>query len=299
MLGEVTERMTMTRFEYVAPTSIDEVTGLLATHRSDAKILAGGQSLVILLRQRLLAPTVVISLSRVEALTGIAGTDNGLEIGAMTTYADVSRSALVNQTAPVLAMAAGSVGSRHIRNRGTVGGSLAHADPAGDVPVALLALDASINVAGDGKIRTCASNDWFTGLFEVAMSDDEFLTGVTIPNPPATVSYGYNRFSYREGEYPMIVACSVLGWDEGMCTSARVAMGGVGAHPQRLPAVEERLVGSAVDTGDIDSAAVIAGDLMDPPSDVRGSTGWKRKVAVEYMKRALAEAGRGREDGHG
>ncbi len=291
--------MTMTRFDYVAPTSVEEVTGLLTSHGSDAKILAGGQSLVVLLRQRLLAPAVVISLSRVEALTGIAGTDDGLEIGAMTTYSEVARNPLVNRAAPLLAKAAGAVGSRHIRNRGTVGGSLAHADPAGDVPVALLALDASINVAGEGKVRTCASDDWFTGLFEVAMSDDEVLTGVTIPDPPATVSHGYNRFSYREGEYPMIVASAVLGWDEGVCNTARVAMGGVGAHPQRLLAVEDRLAGSVVDSEDIDAAAVIAGDLIDPPSDVRGSTGWKRKVALEYMKRALAEAGRGRENGHG
>lgn len=291
--------MTMARFDYLAPTSIEEVTGLLAGHGSDAKILAGGQSLVVLLRQRLLAPSVVISLSRVESLTGIAGTDHGLEIGAMTTYSEVARNALVSRSAPVLARAAGAVGSRHIRNRGTVGGSLAHADPAGDVPVALLALDATINLAGEGTVRTCAADDWFTGLFEVAMSDDEVLTGVTIPKPPAAVSYGYNRFSYREGEYPMIVASAVLGWDEGACVSARVAMGGVGAHPQRLPAIEDRLVDSAVDTRDIDAAAVVAGEFIDPPSDVRGSTGWKRKVALEYMKRALAEAARGRENGHG
>ena len=291
--------MTMTQFEYVAPTSIEEVTGLLSSHGSDAKILAGGQSLVILLRQRLLAPTVVISLSRVEALRGITNNDNSLEIGAMTTYVDISRNAIVNRAAPTLAEAAGSVGSRHIRNRGTVGGSLAHADPAGDVPVALLALDASITLAGRGTVRTCASNDWFTGLFEVAMSDEEVLTGVTIPKPPDAVSHGYNRFSYREGEYPMIVTAAVLGWDGGVCTSARLAMGGIGAHPQRLPAVEDRLAGSGVDTGDIEAAAVIAGDLIHPPSDVRGSTGWKRKVAVEYMKRALAEAGRGPENGHG
>ena len=217
----------------------------------------------------------------------------------MITYADVSRNTLVNETAPMLARAAGSVGSRHIRNRGTVGGSLAHADPAGDVPVALLALDASINLAGGGTVRTCASNDWFTGLFEVAMSDDEVLTGVTIPKPPAAASHGYHRFSYREGEYPMIVAAAALGWEEEVCTSVRVAMGGVGAHPQRLQAVEDSLLGSAVDTGDIAAAAVIAGELIHPPSDVRGSTGWKRKVAVEYMKRALAEAGRGPENGHG
>ena len=208
----------MTPFDYVAPTSIEEVTGLLSSHGSDAKILAGGQSLVILLRQRLLAPTVVISLSRVEALRGITDSGNGLEVGAMTTYSNVSRNAIVNQAAPTLAKAAGSVGSRHIRNRGTVGGSLGHADPAGDVPVALLALDASITLAGRGTVRTCSSSDWFTGLFEVAMSDDEVLTGVTIPRPPEIVSQGYRRFSYREGEYPMIVAAAVLGWDEGVCT---------------------------------------------------------------------------------
>lgn len=291
--------MTMTRFDYVAPTSVEEVTALLSSHGSDAKILAGGQSLVILLRQRLLAPTVVVSLGRVEALRGITGSDESIRIGAMTTYSDVSRNALVNQVAPMLAKAAGSVGSRHIRNRGTVGGSLAHADPAGDVPVALLALDASITLAGPGSARTCASTDWFTGLFEVAMSDDEVVTGVTVPRPPETASHGYHRFSYREGEYPMIVAAASLGWDDGHCTSARVAMGGVGAHPQRFAAVEERLLGSGVDAGDIEAATAVAGELMHPPSDVRGSTGWKRKVAVEYMKRALAEAGEGPGDGNG
>lgn len=291
--------MTMTRFDYVAPTSIEEVTALLSSHGSDAKILAGGQSLVILLRQRLVAPTVVVSLSGVEALRGITGSDGGLQIGAMTTYSDVSRSAMVHRVAPMLATAAGSVGSRHIRNRGTVGGSLAHADPAGDVPVALLALDASITLAGPGSTRTCAANDWFTGLFEVAMSDEEVVTGVTVPRPPETASHGYHRFSYREGEYPMIVAAAVLGWDDGRCASARVAMGGVGAHPQLFPAVEDRLVGSVVNSGDIEAAAAIADELMDPPADVRGSTGWKRKVAVEFMRRALAGAGEGQGDGNG
>lgn len=291
--------MTMKQFDYVAPTTFREATELLSVHGSDAKILAGGQSLIILLRQRLLAPTVVISLSRIEGLRGITANGNGIQIGPMTTYSTVARDETVNRVAPVLAEAAGSVGSRHIRNRGTVGGSLAHADPAGDVPVALLALDASITLAGRGTVRTCASNDWFIGLFEVAMSDDELLTGISIPKPSGVVSHGYQRFSYREGEYPMIVAAAVLGWDGTVCSSARLAMGGVGAHPQRLPEVENRLVGSTVDPGDIDSAALIANDLIHPPSDVRGSTQWKRKVAVEYMKRALAEAGRGPGNDHG
>ena len=291
--------MTMEQFDYVAPATVAEVNELLSVHGSDAKILAGGQSLVVLLRQRLLAPRIVISLSRVEDLRGISANGDGLRIGSMTTYSTVARNDAVNRVAPVLAMAAGSVGSRHIRNRGTVGGSLAHADPAGDVPVALLALDASITLAGREGIRTCASNDWFTGLFEVAMSDEEVLTGVSIPRPPEAVSHGYHRFSYREGEYPMIVAAAVLGWGEGVCTSARVAMGGVGAHPQRLQPVENLLVGSGVDAGDIDAAATIAAEHIHPPSDVRGSTGWKRKVAVEYMKRALVAAGRGPENGDG
>ena len=164
--------------------------------------------------------------------------------------------------------------------------------------MALLALDASITLAGPGSTRTCAANEWFTGLFEVAMSDEEVVTGVTIPRPPETAGHGYHRFSYREGEYPMIVAAAVLDWNDGQCTSARVAMGGVGAHPQRFPAVEDRLVGSGVDDGDVEAAAAIAAELMHPPSDVRGSTGWKRKVAVEYMKRALTEAGEGPGDGN-
>ena len=291
--------MTMKQFDYVAPATVGEVTELLSTHGSDAKILAGGQSLVILLRQRLLAPRIVISLNRVEELRGVSSNGNGIQIGPMTTYSAVARNKTVNRVAPVLAKAAGSVGSRHIRNRGTVGGSLAHADPAGDVPVALLALGATVTVTGQGGARSCAANEWFTGLFEVAMSDDELVTGVTIPSPSGMVSHGYHRFSYREGEYPMIVAAAVLAWDDRTCSSARIAMGGVGAHPQRLPEVEDRLVGSAVHSDDIDSAATIANDLVHPPTDVRGSTQWKRKVAVEYMKRALREAGSGIGDDHG
>lgn len=291
--------MTMNQFDYVAPGTVGEVTELLSVHGSDAKVLAGGQSLVVLLRQRLVSPRIVISLSRVEELRGISVSGEGIRIGPMTTYSTVARDENVNRVAPVVAQAAGSVGSRHIRNRGTVGGSLAHADPAGDVPVALLALDATITISGQGGTRSCATNEWFTGLFEVAMSDEELVTGVSIPNQARAVSHGYHRFSYREGEYPMIVAAAVLGWDDGTCSRARIAMGGVGAHPQRLPDVEARLVGCSVDADDIDSAAVIANDLMDPPADVRGSTRWKRKVAVEYMKRALREAGRGPGGDHG
>ena len=281
----------MKQFEYVTPTSIEEALELLSVHRHDAKILAGGQSLMIVLQQRLVAPKVVISLSRIKELRGITPTADTVEIGAMTKYSAVARDKRVRRLAPVLAIAAGSVASRHIRNLGTVGGSLAHADPAGDVPVALLALDATISIAGRDQVRSCPTSDWFTGLFEVAMSDDELLVSVSIPRPSATTTHGYRRFSYREGEFPMIIAAVVLGWEKGICRRARVAMGGIGAHPQRLPDVECRLVGSPVSGDDVRAAATIAADLVQPPPDIRGSTEWKGKVAVEYLSRTLLDAG--------
>ena len=280
----------MKRFEYAAPDEVAEVVDLLGEHGPDAKLLAGGQSLVIMLQYRLVAPKLLINLKGIQDLAHITPEDGGLSIGSMTTYANVAASDQVRASAPALAEAAGSVGSLHIRNLGTVGGSLCHADPAGDVPAALLALDAMISVDGPRGPRSVAAADWFLGLFEVALEPDELVTRVFVPTAATGTTHGYRRFSYRDGEFPMAIAAAVLGWRGDECTRARVSMGGIASHPRRLEEVEAQLEGTAVEADDIEQAAAIVAGLAEPNADVRGSSEWKTKVAAEYMRRALFAA---------
>ena len=171
-----------------------------------------------------------------------------------------------------------------------MGGSLCHADPAGDVPIALLALDATVAVSGPRGSRSLAVSDWFLGLFEVALEPDEMVTGVFVPSALPGTTHGYRRFSYREGEFPMAVAAAVLGWRGGTCRQARVSMGGIASHPRRLIEVEALLEGTAVGVDHIEEAAAIVTRLAEPDTDVRGSAEWKTKVAAEYMRRTLGAA---------
>jgi CO/xanthine dehydrogenase FAD-binding subunit len=249
---------------------------------------------MILLRQRLLDPDVIVSLDDVAELRPITDDDGALRLGATAPYASVMRSAEVSRRLPLLARAAGSVGSVHIRNRGTVGGSVCHADPAGDVPVALTAADARLRVRrGDGGQADLSIDGFFTGLFETALEDGDLLEAVEVPLQPTSATYGYRRFSYREGEYPMCVAAVRLEWADGRCTGARVAVGGAGPSVTRLAAAEAVLVGSAPDGDLAGAAASAADDDVEPIADVRGSTEWKRRVVRQTVRAAIAEAVQG------
>ena len=278
------------RFRYAAPETVEEVVELLSLHGEGARLLAGGQSLMILMRNNLLAPDVVVSLKRVAHLDSVT-TDNGtLEIGAMTTYRSLSRSETVRRHAPMLARAASAVGSEHIRNLGTIGGSVCHADPSGDVPVALLALGASIVATSASGPRETPISTWFKGLFEVALQPNELATAISLPKQGKDTSFGYSRFSYREGEYPMVVVAAVLEWNDTRCASARIAIGGAASRPLRVAEVEVALRDTEVGPSDVAAAASALRAAIDPPDDVRGSGAWRRGVAVEYLGRALASA---------
>lgn len=281
----------MQTFDYVRPTSIGETTEILAESGEDATILAGGQSLMILLRQQLVRPAVLVGLRRVDALNGVRIEDSRLMLGAMTAYADVAAHPDVRARTGILARAAGSVGSVHIRNRGTVGGSVCHADPAGDVPTVLLACGADLVVAGPGGTSERQRvEEFFTGFFETRLQADQLLTGIELDEQPGAASYGYRRFSFREGEYPMCVAAVRLEWDDGTCSGAAVGLGGAGDRPLRLPEAEALLVGVPLARTDVRQLLSGVRDLVSPAPDVRGSSVWKARVVEKVLVEAVQEA---------
>ncbi|HEY3208413.1 MAG TPA: FAD binding domain-containing protein [Actinomycetota bacterium] len=282
----------MDSFEYRAPTDLREGLEILAEFGPDAKVLAGGQSLMILLRQRLLAPRVIVSLKRLGALTAIESSDGGLRLGSMVTYRAASASPAVRAHAPILARAASSVGSIHIRNLGTLGGSLCHADPAADVPTVLLALDAMLRAAGSSGRNTYPADQFFTGLFQTRIATEEVLEGIDVPAPAGETTFGYGRFSYREGEYPMAVAACRLTWDGQTCTDARIAVGGGDVYPKRLPEVEGLVRRTGVDAGARAEVRGVLPTILRPMPDIRGSGEWKSRVLAGLMDRVLDEAAR-------
>jgi carbon-monoxide dehydrogenase medium subunit len=213
----------------------------------------------------------------------------------MVTYRRATREPAVAGRFPVVAAAAGSVGSVHIRNRGTVGGSLCHADPAGDLPTVLLTLDATLGtVRPDGATAGHPVGDFFRGLLQTRLEDDELLAWIDLPEQPAGATFGYRRFSYRHGEYPMAVAACRLGWEAGRCTGARVAVGGGGPCPSRLPELERLLEGVAA--ADVVAAAATDApyERLRPLADIRGGEAWKRRVVTKLVRDAVADAVQGR-----
>jgi carbon-monoxide dehydrogenase medium subunit len=281
----------MRPLDYRAPGSVEETLDLLQRYGDVATLLAGGQSLLILLRQGLVTPEVLVGLKRVRGLDGITADPDTLSLGSMVTYATAAGDPRVAEHAPLVSAAAGQVGSVHIRNLGTLGGSLCHADPAGDVPTVLLALDAALHtVSPGGAGARLGIDDFFRGLFETRLEPGELLVSIEVPAAPPGATFGYRRFSYRSGEYPMAVAACRLAWEDGRCTGARVAVGGAGEHPRRLPELEGLLEGVAA--GDVVAAASGSEPFaaLRPIADIRGSEGWKRRVVAELVRATIADA---------
>jgi carbon-monoxide dehydrogenase medium subunit len=278
-------------FGFQAPTSVEETLRLLGEHGSEATLLAGGQSLMILLRQGLVVPELLIGLKRVEELRTVEPRGGGLRLGSMVTYRTAAADPRIAGSLPPLGAAARSVGSVHIRNLGTIGGSLCHADPAGDVPTVLLALDATLHTASPGGAAASHAVDgFFRGLFQTSLDTGELLVAVDLPAQPPGASFGYRRFSFRHGEYPMAVAACRLGFQDGRCTGARVAVGGGGAYPVRLKALEDLLEGT--NAGDALAAAATEApfESLQPIADVRGGEAWKRRVVTNLVRQTVADA---------
>jgi carbon-monoxide dehydrogenase medium subunit len=278
-------------FDYYRAGSLAEAHQLLARHPG-AKVLAGGHSLIPLLKLRLAAPQAVIDIGRIADLRGAATTGGALRIGALTTHAEIAASDAVKAAAPALAEAAGQIGDPAVRNRGTIGGNIAHADPASDLPTVLVALDAAIVAAGPKGERTIPADRFFTGIMTTALADDEIVTAVTLRPQAAGQGSAYVKFSHPASRYAVVGAGACLVMNDGRCAAARVALGGLLPHARRAAAVEAALVGSTADAAAIAAAAgKVGGDLgADVTGDIFASAEYRRAMAPVYVRRALTAA---------
>jgi carbon-monoxide dehydrogenase medium subunit len=278
-------------FDYLAPTTVDEALAALAEHGDEAKILAGGQSLLPVLRMRLNAPETVIDLGRIDALRGIRDDGDALVIGAMTTHTDVGEDALVGEHAALLARAIEHLADAQVRHRGTFGGALAHADPAGDLGGPALALDASFVIAGPGGTRTVPAADFFEDVFTTAIGDDEILTEVRIPKHTGWGAH-YEKFVRVSHQWSIVAVAATVRVADGAIAEAAVGLTNMGSTPLRATSVEQALVGQPATEDAVRRAAAAAAEGTSPPTDLNGDSDYRRHLATVLTRRAvLAAAG--------
>ncbi|HEV3135243.1 MAG TPA: xanthine dehydrogenase family protein subunit M [Acidimicrobiia bacterium] len=277
-------------FEYHAPESIDEVVGLLAEHGDEAKPLAGGQSLVPMLALRLARFGHVVDLNRVPALAGIERADGTLAVGAMTRQAELERSDAA-AAVPLLGLAAPLIGHFQIRNRGTVGGSITHADPAGELPTVALALDAELDVASTAGTRTVAAAELFAGTWETTLAPEELLTRVRFPVWTGRCGFEVDEVARRYGDFALAgVACGIeLGADDRVVRAA-IALLGLGSMPVRASVAEDAIVGRAPSAEDLTEIGRLAISDVDPPTDIHASREYRRTVGAHVVARGLDAA---------
>lgn len=279
------------QFDYLAPTSVEEALAALAEHGDDAKIIAGGQSLLPVLRMRLNAPEVVIDLAGIAELRGIREDGDAIVIGAMTTHHDVLNDPLVKEHALLLARAEHQLADAQVRHRGTFGGALAHADPAGDLGAPALALGAEFVIAGPGGLRTVPADEFFVDLFETAIGDDELLTAIRVPKFTGWGAH-YEKFVRVAHQWPIVAVAAAVRVDGGTISEARVGLTNMGSTPIRARAVEEALVGQPATEDAVGTAAALATEGTNPPSDLNGAADYRSHLAQVLTRRAvLAAAG--------
>jgi aerobic carbon-monoxide dehydrogenase medium subunit len=267
-------------FDYVRASSADEALSAVAEHGDDAKLLAGGQSLLPLMKLRLAVPSVVVDLTGVGELSYVRDLGDAIAVGALTRHHDVATDDVVRREVPMLAHVAGLVGDPQVRHRGTIGGSVAHADPSADLPTALLALGASYVVRGPGGERVVAADDFATGFLETTLGPDELLTEVRVPKPRD--EWGYQKFTRRSIDWATVAVAAVRRADG----SAAVALANMGPTALRATAVEQALASGAGTT----DAAALADEGTQPGSDVTASAEYRRHLARVLTSRALAAA---------
>ena len=277
-------------FEYFAPTALDEALSLLQEHGDDAKVLAGGHSLIPTMKLRLAEPAVIIDIARIGDLKGISESDGKLVIGALTTHHELESSDLVQQKVPLLAQTAAEIGDVQVRNKGTIGGSLAHADPAADWPAAILALDADIQIAGPNGERTVKATDFFQGLFETDLGDDEILTAIHVSIPDANTKGTYLKLHQVASGFALAGVAVILTKSGDTCQSVAVGITGVSDTPYRASGVESDLTGSALTAANIAAAAERAVDGISALEDIHASQAYRRNLAKVYTRRAIESA---------
>lgn len=281
-------------FDYTAPTSVDEAVRALAEHGDEAKVLGGGQSLLPVLKMRMADPGVLVDLGRVTGMREVRDDGDAVVIGAMATHHVVAHDPLVAEHAGVLGQAASLIGDPQIRYRGTIGGALVHADPAGDIAPALLALEASVEVTGPGGPRQLSVADFLEDYFTTALGEEEVLTSVRVPKHTGWGMH-YEKFTQVAQSWAIVAVAAVVRVDAGTIAGARLGMSNMGSTALRAGAAEQALVGRSLDEATVREAAALAGEGTSPPSDPAGTPEYRRHLAGELTARAvLAAAGIGR-----
>jgi len=276
-------------FDYVAPTTVEEALAALAEHGDEAKILAGGQSLLPVMRMRLNAPEWVIDLGRIESLRGVRDDGDAIVIGAMTPHAVVGENPFVAEHAGVIAKAVLHLADAQVRHRGTFGGALAHADPAGDLGAPARALGAEFVIAGPGGTRTVGHDEFFVDLFETAISEDEILTEVRIPKHTGWGAH-YEKFVRVAHQWPIVAVAATVRLEGDTIAEAGIGLTNMGSTPLRATGVEELLVGQPATEEGVASAAAHAADGAEPPSDLNGDADYRRHLVGVLTRRAVLGA---------
>lgn len=277
-------------FDYCSPTSPDEAVRILGEHGEEAKILAGGHSLLPLMKLRLAVPSLLVDLGRISDLSYIQAEDTVLRIGAMTRYVDLIRSDTVVRGAPVLAQAAELVGDAQVRNRGTLGGAIAHADPAGDMPAVIQALDATVQVLSPRGMRSVHVDEFFADIMQSVLEPDEIITEIRIPIDSDQPRQHYEKFRRRACDWAIVGSAVRMRTRNGSIESARVALTNVATTPVRASSTEQGLAGRPATRETIRAAAEAASQDLDPTPELNAPSDYKRHLACVVTERALTRA---------
>lgn len=278
-------------FDYVIAESQEHALEVLREHGDDAKVLAGGQSLVPLMSFRLAKPALLLDINRLQGLDGIEAADGRIRIGALTRQCELLTRPLITERCPLMRAATEHIGHPAIRNRGTVGGSVAHADPAAELPILLQVLDAEVEVCSGGSRRTIPADEFFTGLLMTAMNPDELLTGVSFALPGKAAGWGFHELARRHGDFALVAAAAVVTLDDrGAVAEAAVALGGIADRPLRVSPVEDALTGNAPSAEAIEAASSLVTDAVTPMGDIHASEAYRAHLGRVLTKRALHDA---------
>jgi aerobic carbon-monoxide dehydrogenase medium subunit len=274
-------------FEYEVAESVEDAVRLLGS-REDAKLLAGGHSLLPLMKLRFAQPSLLVDIGRLAELAYVRDLGDHLGIGSLTRYHDLERDPLLREHCPIVAHVSGLVGDPQVRHRGTIGGSVAHGDPAGDLPTVLLALDAELLVRGPGGERAIPAGEFFRGLFETALGAEDVLTQIRVPKLGANAGWSYQKFTRRAQDWAIVGVAAVARRDNGAIGQAAVGLTNMGPTPLRARSVEEALAGGSGEA--VAGASERAADGTSPPSDPNGSAEYRQHLARVLVRRALEEA---------
>jgi CO/xanthine dehydrogenase FAD-binding subunit len=279
-------------FDYIAATSVDMAAAALADGGDDAKIIAGGQSLVPLLNFRLLRPSILIDINRIESLAFISETATDIRVGALTRHYQLETSPVIARHLPVLSCAMTHVAHLAIRNRGTIGGSLAHGDPAAELPMMALLLDAELHIGSVSAARITAARDFFLDALTVDLNAGEIVTEITLPKLPPQTGWGFAEVSRRRGDFALAAAAATLAVAAGAIVEARIALSGIGRTAVRAATAESLLVGHALEPPLVSQAIEAVRAAIEPDTDLHASADYRRHLAGVLTGRALAAAWR-------